>query len=174
MIIDLLFTNKSSLKSPLKSPSKTPEPQASTSAPEPANQFNISPEETTRRLRAKGQPIRLFGETDKDRRLRLRALELIEERGADKVTGQNDFRKALEDVEEEERRKLQRGHQTDQAKGRGKDKEINTQVDLTLLKTDPDKLYPILYHALKKTFAEWAEWMDARPGKQFGYTDWAC
>lgn len=141
--------------------------QTSTPTPEPTSQFNISPEETTRRLRAKGQPIRLFGETDKDRRLRLRALELIEERGADKVTGQNDFRKALEDVEEEDRRKLERGHQqADMSKGKGKDKEINTQVDLALLKTDPDKLYPILYHALKKTLADWAEWMDARPGKQ--------
>lgn len=42
--------------------------------------FNISPEEVVRRLRAKGQPIRLFGESDKDRKTRLRALELIEER----------------------------------------------------------------------------------------------
>lgn len=139
--------------------------QTAPSTPEPANQFNISSEETTRRLRAKGQPIRLFGETDKDRRLRLRALELIEERGADKVTGQNDFRKALEDVEEEERRKFQRGNQNDPSKGKGKEKDINTQVNLELLKTDPDKLYPILYHALKKTLADWAEWMDERPGK---------
>jgi pre-mRNA-splicing factor 18 len=51
--------------------------------------FNISTSEAIRRLRSKGEPIRLFGESDKERRLRLRALELIEERG-EKV-GQNDF-----------------------------------------------------------------------------------
>jgi pre-mRNA-splicing factor 18 len=50
-------------------------------------------------LRQKGQPIRLFAESDKERRLRLRALELIEERGTERHGGQNDFKKAMEDVE---------------------------------------------------------------------------
>ncbi|MCO5594689.1 hypothetical protein L7F22_048722 [Adiantum nelumboides] len=59
--------------------------------------FNISPQEAVQRLRAKGQPIRLFAESDKERRLRLRALELIEERG--QKVGQNDFMKALQGAE---------------------------------------------------------------------------
>ncbi|KAG8815960.1 mRNA splicing protein prp18 [Serendipita sp. 399] len=143
---------------PAKSLLNTPE---ASGTPEPTSQFNISNEEAIRRLRAKGQPIRLFGESDKDRRLRLRALELIEERVGDKTTGQNDFRKALEDVEEEERRKLERGTQTDTKKGEKRD--TDTQVDLALLKTDPDKLYPVIYYALKKTLADWAQWMDERP-----------
>lgn len=140
-------------------PVSTPEP----SAAEPATQFNISNEEAIRRLRTKGQPIRLFGETDKDRRLRLRALELIEERVGDKTMGQNDFRKALEDVEEEERNKLAKGGQSDANKGKEKNRDAETQVDLTLIKTDPDKLYPVIYYALKKTLAEWGQWMDERP-----------
>jgi pre-mRNA-splicing factor 18 len=41
---------------------------------------NLSNEEVTRRLRKKDEPIRLFGETEKQRRIRLRALEVIEER----------------------------------------------------------------------------------------------
>lgn len=41
--------------------------------------FNISREECIRRLRAMGQPIRLFGETDKQCKVRLRALELMDE-----------------------------------------------------------------------------------------------
>ena len=40
-------------------------------------------------MRAKGQPIRLFAESDKERRLRLRALELIEEKGHERQGGQN-------------------------------------------------------------------------------------
>jgi pre-mRNA-splicing factor 18 len=127
--------------------------------------FNIPNNEAIRRLRAKGQPIRLFGESDRDRRLRLRALELIEERGHEKA-GTNDFRKALEDVESVERELRAKND-----KGKKKDDgEVNNSagsvamVDLGLLKTDPDKLYPVIYYALKRTLKEWEEAMDERPG----------
>jgi pre-mRNA-splicing factor 18 len=114
-------------------------------------------------LRQKGQPIRLFAESDKERRLRLRALELIEERGTERQGGQNDFKKALEDVENV-------GRELD-AKNKGgrknlKDEveqQVNGVLDLGLVKSDPDKLYPIIYYALKRTLKEWAEAMDERP-----------
>ncbi|KAG5732227.1 Pre-mRNA-splicing factor 18, partial [Termitomyces sp. T112] len=123
--------------------------------------FNISNEETIRRLRAKGQPIRLFGESDKDRRLRLRALELIEEKGHERQGGQNDFKKALEDVENVEK-ELQKKN------NKGKRKDDSEQpaagiIDLGLIKTDPDKLYPLIYYALKRTLKEWGDAMDERP-----------
>jgi pre-mRNA-splicing factor 18 len=124
--------------------------------------FNISVEETIRRLRAKGQPIRLFGESDKERRLRLRALELIEEKGHERHGGQNDFRKALEEVETREREmKAKEG----QVKDKKKDvSAAGTEVlDLDLLKTDKNRLYPIIYHAIKRILNEWKEAMDERP-----------
>jgi pre-mRNA-splicing factor 18 len=135
--------------------------------------FNISNEETIRRLRAKGQPIRLFGEADKDRRLRLRALELIEEKGHERVGGQNDFRKALEDVESAERLMRDRNANSstaDQGKGKKKDDSASGEgeiavLDLALVKTDPDKLYPVIYYALKRALKEWGESMGERPGK---------
>ena len=133
------------------------------SSPIPESSFNISNEETIRRLRAKGQPIRLFAESDRDRRLRLRALELIEEKGDDRQSGQNDFKKALEDVENVER------ELRNKSKGKRKDdaEEPNTGVlDLALIKTDPDRLYPLIYYALKRTLKEWEEAMDDRPGRQ--------
>ncbi|KAH7928281.1 Prp18-domain-containing protein [Leucogyrophana mollusca] len=113
-----------------------------------------------RRLRAKGQPIRLFAESDKDRRLRLRALELIEEKGHERQSGQNDFKKALEDVEnvEREMRNKNKGKKKD-----GAEQAAATVLDLDLIKTDPDKLYPIIYYALKRTLKEWEEAMDERP-----------
>ncbi|VDB94273.1 unnamed protein product [Peniophora sp. CBMAI 1063] len=123
--------------------------------------FNISIEETIRRLRAKGQPVRLFGETDKDRRLRLRALELIEERGHDKAAGQNDFRKALEDVESAEREK-KAGAVPVQDKKKRADAET-TDIDLNMVKTDPEKLYPLIYYALKRVLKEWEESLADRP-----------
>ncbi|KAI0249868.1 Prp18 domain-containing protein [Lactifluus subvellereus] len=132
--------------------------------------FNISNEETIRRLRAKGQPIRLFGEADKDRRLRLRALELIEEKGHERVGGQNDFRKALEDVESAERLMKDRNANSTAGESKGKKKEGSASgegeiavLDLALIKTDPDKLYPIIYYALKRALKEWGESMAERP-----------
>ncbi|KAF9901940.1 mRNA splicing protein prp18, partial [Lobosporangium transversale] len=58
--------------------------------------FNIPPEEVVRRLRARGQPIRLFAETDQQRKIRLRALELMEDRSEGQ---RNDFMRALENAE---------------------------------------------------------------------------
>ncbi|KAI0350064.1 pre-mRNA splicing factor [Trametes cingulata] len=151
---------------------KSPYPEGSTPSgsptPDASQSFNISNEETVRRLRAKGQPIRLFGESDKERRLRLRALELIEEKDHERHGGQNDFKKALEDVENVERQMKDRQVQDDSARDKGKKKETDASLvseilDLELIKTDPDKLYPIIYYALKRALKEWEQWMDDRP-----------
>ncbi|WVW79447.1 hypothetical protein I302_101416 [Kwoniella bestiolae CBS 10118] len=163
--------------------------------------FNISPEECIRRLRAKAQPIRLFGESDKDRRLRLRALELLEEKsGSGGGHGRNDFMKALEEMESgldkkeierkarelhkqsEERSKLSKLADTEsvgengtkeeggEGEGEGGKKETKVKkgqnmgiLDLGLIKSDPNKLYPLIYYALKNVVKEWEEYMDIRP-----------
>lgn len=43
------------------------------------------------------------------------------------------------------------------------DPGANGVLDLALIKTDPDKLYPLIYYALKRTLKEWGEAMDERP-----------
>jgi len=96
----------------------------------------------------------------------LRALELIEEKDSERHGGQNDLKKALEDVESRaqtgsELEKGRRKEDKDSKEGRGANgAEV---LDLNLVKTDPDKLYPIIYWALKRTLKEWEEWMDDRP-----------
>lgn len=132
---------------------------------DPESSYNLSNEETIRRLRIKGQPIRLFGESDRERRLRLRALELIEERDQERQGGQNDFKKALEDVENVEKFMNKNADDSSLA-GKRKDesKDSIDILDLGLLKTDPQKVYPIIYYALKRRLKEWEEWMDQRPG----------
>lgn len=145
-------------------------PSTGSPAPDSALSFNISNEETVRRLRAKGQPIRLFAESDKDRRLRLRALELIEEKDHERHGGQNDFKKALEDVENVERQMKDRQVQDESTRDKGKKKDseaslVSEILDLGLVKTDPDKLYPIIYYAMKRALKEWEQWMDERPGE---------
>lgn len=142
--------------------------------------FNVSNDECIRRLRRIGQPIRLFAESDKDRRLRLRALELIEER----TEGQrNDFMRAMEGQEiglelaEVAKRsnagagagatkdKKGKGRETpndssaaatpdpaaagDGDKKEPKPKDEDVLVDLDLVRTNPHKVYPQIYHALK-------------------------
>jgi pre-mRNA-splicing factor 18 len=148
------------------SASHSPLPPSIPASPKPEGTFNISNEETIRRLRLKGQPIRLFGESDKERRLRLRALELIEEKGGEKGGGTNDFKKALEDVELSERVERHIDAARDGGKGKEKEKEGERGgvIDLTLIKSDPDKLYPLIYYALKRTLKEWEESMGQRPG----------
>jgi len=90
----------------------------------------------------------------------LRALELIEERDHERQDGHNDFRKALEGVESVEKELQGRN-------GKGKKKEGEVvdvgALDLTLMKTDPDRLYPLIYYALKRVLKEWEEAMDERP-----------
>ena len=112
---------------PSKPAAKSPMPN-DTGSPVPESSFNISNDETIRRLRQKGQPITLFGESDKERRLRLRALELLEEKGHDRQAGQNDFKKALEDVENVERQMKDRQVQEEQGKEKGKKKDSDASL----------------------------------------------
>ncbi|EST05548.1 Prp18 [Kalmanozyma brasiliensis GHG001] len=167
--------------------------------------FNVSNDEAVRRLRAKGEPIRLFGETDKERRLRLRALELIEEKGGG-VLGQNDFRTALQSAESatalellEKRNAASKG-KAEQARLDGLQQDEATKtalgdieasapedaeakvddaadtkptsrqgvgmdsvLDLGLIKTDIDRVYPIIYYTLKGLLQEWADTLSTRP-----------
>ncbi|KAF8349007.1 Prp18 domain-containing protein [Amanita rubescens] len=153
--------NTKTAKIQFQSRSHSPPVSRELESPKPESSFNVSNEETIRRLRAKGQPIRLFGENDKDRRLRLRALELIEEKDHERQGGQNDFKKALEDVENVERELKNKNE-----KGKKKDETAivpSGVLDLGLLKTDPDKLYPMIYYALKRTLKDWEETLDERP-----------
>lgn len=48
------------------------------------------------------------------------------------------------------------------------EQQVNGVLDLGLVKSDPDKLYPIIYYALKMTLKEWGEAMDERPGMSRG------
>jgi pre-mRNA-splicing factor 18 len=102
----------------------------------------------------------LFGESDKERRLRLRALELLEDKGAG--AGLNDFRRTMAEMErgmdEKELRKQagashRAGEEKEKKEEAGVDKDEKRKevgvIDLKLVKTDPNKLYPLIYYALK-------------------------
>ena len=166
------------------SPRSTPEPPPPIEAREA---FNISVDEAIRRLRQKGQPIRLFGETDKDRRLRLRALELLEK--SEDTGRRDDFGRLYEAMESgmaaREMDKKAKAEHAKAAATEGKKDEERADIgvlDLSLIRTNPNKLYPLLYYGLKvgrvvrsapprlkrqNVLREWEEWMDTRPGESF-------
>lgn len=160
--------------------SATPNPPTETESENQPELFNISNEEAVRRLRNKGQPVRLFGESDKERRLRLRALELIEERTEG---GRNELMQALEGVEgkmdlevlprQAKDTKSSNSKSGLRAHSEGSDNECDgdaaenedaeVTVDLSLIKTDPRKIYPQIYFALKRVLKEWEQSMAERP-----------
>ena len=150
--------------------------------------FAVPNDVVIRRLRAKGQPIRLFGESDKERRLRLRALELIEERG--ERVGQNDFMRALagaegkDALEELERTRQADGPKAerDEEKKKAKEEEERLQdnpknregigmdslLDLSLVRKDVNRVYPMIYYTLKGLMSDWEQALAERP------REWAC
>ncbi|KAH8929278.1 Prp18-domain-containing protein [Atractiella rhizophila] len=138
------------------------EQAAATSNPAVVSEvFNISNEEAIRRLRAKGQPIRLFGESDKERRLRLRALELLEEKElTEEEMGRNDLMKAMEQVGNAEEKERRREGITVGQKGLPDGEKL---VDVSLVKKDPYKIYPQIYKCLKRMLKEWEQAMNERP-----------
>ncbi|KAG0305959.1 mRNA splicing protein prp18 [Dissophora globulifera] len=131
--------------------------------------FNIQPEEVVRRLRARGQPIRLFAETDQQRKIRLRALELVEDRSEGQ---RNDFMRAMENAETGLHLEAL-GHQGGKdAKEKKKPKvdptkDLDTsEISVELLQKDQDKLYVLIYTYFKRLLREWEYDLDQRPDEQ--------
>lgn len=150
--------------------SRKPTPTSATGSPAPEEErerYNLTPEECVRRLRAYGQPIRLFGETDKDRRLRLRTIELEEERGDKKKSRQDDFKRAVADREREEAERRARGDAPKVDKDAEKMKKYTEggPLDLGLIKSDFKALHPLIYWYFKSSLKEWEEYLEARPGE---------
>ncbi|KAG0242558.1 mRNA splicing protein prp18 [Actinomortierella wolfii] len=134
-----------------------------------AGSLNIPPEEVIRRLRARGQPIRLFGETDQQRKIRLRALELVE----DRTEGQrNDFMRALENAEAELHLEVlgqsdtsgkKKDKNKDKASGQESKQLDTSEISTKLIQKDQDKLYVLLYTYFKRRLREWEYDLDERP-----------
>lgn len=83
--------------------------------------------EVIRRLRERGQPIRLFGETDEDAYMRLKQLE-ISEPDASNGMG-NDFKAAMDKVNEEINNSCERSMDSTINKADVSTTELNTNID---------------------------------------------
>ncbi|KAG0367623.1 Prp18 domain-containing protein [Gamsiella multidivaricata] len=123
--------------------------------------FNIPPEEVVRRLRARGQPIRLFAETDQQRKIRLRALELVEDRSEGQ---RNDFMRALENAETGLHMEALGKDAKDKKPKVDPTKDLDmSEISTELLQKDQDKLYVLIYTYFKRLLREWERDLDQRP-----------
>ncbi|KAJ2911157.1 hypothetical protein GGI21_000071 [Coemansia aciculifera] len=127
----------------------------------------VSAEEAVRRLRARGEPIRLFGESDGQRQRRLRMLELSEE----KSDGQrNEFRHVLAQVEagamlDDLRRQAKMSDDSEEKRQRRYALLSNydvTGISLSLLRSDMDQLCTLLYVYFKRLLYEWDDYLASR------------
>ncbi|WFC97312.1 hypothetical protein MYAM1_000022 [Malassezia yamatoensis] len=142
--------------------------------------FSIPDDETIQRLRRRREPIKLFGETEKDRRLRLRAIELVEEHGGD-PHGRYDSAKLKQKAEEFDRRdedkQLSSSNKQNVSQHQDNDASVedakpsndktsadqrdgvgmNSLLDLELIRKDTGRVYPIIYYTLKGLLNEWGE-----------------
>ncbi|KAJ2016697.1 hypothetical protein GGI06_003053, partial [Coemansia sp. S85] len=131
----------------------------------------VSAEEAVRRLRARGEPIRLFGESDGQRQRRLRMLELSEE----KSDGQrNEFRHVLAQVEagamlDDLRRQAKMSNDEEEKRQRRYALLAAydvTPISLSLLRSDMDQLCTLLYVYFKRLLYEWDDYLATRPGEE--------
>ncbi|TIB38008.1 hypothetical protein E3P86_01906 [Wallemia ichthyophaga] len=127
-----------------------------------------SNEDCIKRLRLKSQPIRLFAESDKERRLRLRAIELLSTESSSKGQ-QNDLHKALEGVGQAELGQLDTGqsvlsgesaHPTHTYKPYTDDE---LRITWQMVKVHHDKLYATIYKWLKNMLRLWDAELQQRP-----------
>ncbi|ORX50966.1 Prp18-domain-containing protein [Hesseltinella vesiculosa] len=124
--------------------------------------FNISREEVIKRLRAKGQPIRLFAESDRECKLRLRTIELQEERGEE--GGQNEYMRKLEEMEAGMRLDILK-----KGKGDGDTKKqpkrtnaVVEPIETHLIRSNREKLCMQIFVYLTHTMEEWDDAMEAK------------
>ena len=124
--------------------------------------FVVSNEDCIHRLRLKGEPITLFGESDRERRLRLRALELLSSDNKSEGQGQqNDLRKALEGLSQAEM-ESKNSLNSNQNVGRNYS-ESELKVTWQMINVDKDKLFATIYKYLKSMLALWEYTLSQRP-----------
>ncbi|CEI99228.1 hypothetical protein RMCBS344292_13320 [Rhizopus microsporus] len=148
--------------------SRANERESQEKSEEEVETFNISMEECRRRLRAMGQPIRLFAETDKQCKLRLRALELMVEQQPENQ-GRNEFMKTLEEMEAHMRLddlKQKGAVLTENKKKQKRQTLVVEPIQLELLSSNVDKLYSQIYAYFSHMLEEWEEYMAARPEEE--------
>eukprot|EP00732_Lithocolla_globosa_P005724 Lithocolla_globosa_v1_NODE_6133_length_1131_cov_7.313835.p1 type:complete len:337 gc:universal NODE_6133_length_1131_cov_7.313835:67-1077(+) len=119
---------------------------------------NVAEKEVIKRLRRRGEPIRLFGESDEERLLRLLNLERMDRDG---VEGQrNEFMKKLSDMDRDlDLEALKKQGEGETTKRDELVQRINsldkTPVTVELFRKEPDRIYSVLHDYIMRLLLEW-------------------
>ena len=122
------------------------------------------------RLRERAEPIRLFGESEKERVQRLRAVEQECQPESQKEEDAHVERKSMEEVvESAAERPASQEQDTDTS---NKDRiparmregvGMHAVMDLKLMWSDQARVYPMIYYTLKGLLEEWETELNQRP-----------
>lgn len=122
------------------------------------------------RLRERAEPIRLFGESEKERVQRLRAVEQECQPESQKEEDAHVERKSMEEVvESAAERPASQEQDTDTS---NKDRiparmregvGMHAVMDLKLMWSDQARVYPIIYYTLKGLLEDWETELNQRP-----------
>ncbi|KAI9022516.1 Prp18 domain-containing protein [Hyaloraphidium curvatum] len=132
-------------------------------------------DEVIKRLRARGEPIRLFGETDRQRMNRLRLLESQDADQPGEAGQANEFRRAMEATEQrlvKEALQKQAGLEDDDEKRRRAaedallDSVDTSPISLQLLQEDEDRNIYLVSVFFRRLLRDWGRAMDRMPDEQ--------
>lgn len=169
-------------ESPTKSPGKNADASspdiATTSTPSKTSpkKSKLSEDEYRRRFRSRGQPIRLFGETDEQRWERLKAIELVDS----EVQGQrNIYKDHADQVDTQLQLEALKGSSSNADDKMDKDKKNSAEsskldllierfepelhlLSIDLWQREPSKCYTLVYVFWKRLLRFWEEELEKR------------
>lgn len=141
--------------------SKTPEDKTEQ---EP---FKIFSDEDIVRLRQYSEPIRLFGESDEDRHLRLQMLQSAEHAKIQSTSDdqqQTPQHDGKDKTAEKPVSSAQESDTPDRVPARMREGVgMHSVMDLKLMWTDTARVYPIIYYTLKGLLEDWEAELEKRP-----------
>lgn len=136
----------------------------------------ISSDEVIRRLRSRGEPIRLFGETDRQRVNRLRLLESHDaDMGSTEAGQKNEFRRAMEQTEQrlvKEALAKQAGMEDEDLKRKQAaedallDSVDTSDISIRLLEQDEDRNLYLVSVFFKRMLRDWGRHLDQMPDEE--------
>jgi len=118
----------------------------------------LSDEEVIRRLRQLRQPIRFFGETDDERMVRLRQLELMEDErqeGASKGVKNEYTHTIAHEVERELQEALAMGNRSKTGKAETREKKKESKYDIPMKRSDFEHSEDYVLYFFKRLLRDW-------------------
>ena len=166
--VDKLLEERDKPQSPKRSAipikSSSPKRDKKVVVEEEEEELKIPSEEVVKRLRGRGEPTRLFGESDKQRITRLRLLEAKEVKSKGQL---NDFKKALESTDTQHLLEAYKKETGMNDETRVSNDELDaidtTPISLKLYYKEPERNRSLIEVYFTRLLHEWEKYLHERP-----------